>query len=123
MNARYIIQIKPDGGIKKIEVPGGGPDLELLQKLVEGFIETVPTKYPGGDSLLICNEEGLLRGMPKNEIATKVSKAYALMGPAVLLELYYNQEIGEYDFIGYSLEAANMIMKALKDMGGYYDKQ
>ena len=37
--------------------------LENLQKTVDGFIETVTLT---SDLVIICNEEGLLRGLPYN---------------------------------------------------------
>ena len=42
--------------------------LENLQKTVEGYIEVVPVKQSpdGKDIILICNEEGKLRGLPHN---------------------------------------------------------
>ena len=42
--------------------------LENLQNTVEGFIETVPVTYSpdGNQILMICNEEGKLRGLPYN---------------------------------------------------------
>lgn len=38
-------------------------ELEPLQKLVSGYIETVTIC---SDLVLICNEDGLLRGLPDN---------------------------------------------------------
>lgn len=37
--------------------------LEALQKLVGGYIETVTI---ASDAVVICNEEGRLRGLPEN---------------------------------------------------------
>ena len=39
------------------------PSLRNLQRIVEGPIETVPV---GFNSVLICNEEGKLRNLPRN---------------------------------------------------------
>lgn len=38
-------------------------ELEPLQELVGGWIECV---YMGDDTVAVCNEEGLLRGLPQN---------------------------------------------------------
>lgn len=38
--------------------------LEAVQELVGGYIETVPLNMPG--VILVCNEEGKLRGMKPN---------------------------------------------------------
>ena len=42
--------------------------LENLQRTVEGYIEVVPVKQSadGKDIILLCNEEGKLRGLPHN---------------------------------------------------------
>ena len=42
--------------------------LENLQKTVEGYIEAVTVTYsPDGDPIvMLCNEEGKLRGLPHN---------------------------------------------------------
>ena len=39
------------------------PRLENLQKTVEGYIETVPAV---GGAIILCNEEGKLRGLENN---------------------------------------------------------
>ena len=44
---------------KELEVKN---DLNELQKLVEGYIQVVPYK----DVLLVCNEEGKIRGLKPN---------------------------------------------------------
>ena len=42
-----------------------------LQFLVEGMVEIVP--LPSG-KIMICNEEGKINGLPKNEKATEIWK-------------------------------------------------
>lgn len=60
--------------MKKIKVIVKRPDsvpysthisnsLENLQKIVDGYIETVTLS---SDCVVICNEEGMLRGLPYN---------------------------------------------------------
>lgn len=53
--------------IKRPDEPVGhvttiAPTLENLQKLVDGYIETVTI----GTVVIICNEEGRIRGLPYN---------------------------------------------------------
>ena len=58
--------IKADGTIEIVK-PANGKQFSLdeLQKFVGGYIEMVPyAKY------VYCNEEGRLKGLPQNQIAT-----------------------------------------------------
>lgn len=56
-----VIEITPQNG-KKFS-------LEEAQKLVGGYVELVPLKHR---KQLICNEEGIILGMPYNAKATEV---------------------------------------------------
>ncbi len=49
--------------------PENGRDFQLkeLQEIVGGYIEIVPTK---DGRIMVCNEEGKLDGLPRNEQAT-----------------------------------------------------
>ena len=60
---------KTDGTIKTVE-PKNGTDftLEELKEMVNGYIETVPTK--DGSHLIVVNEEGKLEGLSYNANAT-----------------------------------------------------
>lgn len=59
---------KSDGTVQAVR-PGDGKRFTLveLQGLVGGYIERVP--FPDGESLWM-NEEGKLRGLPRNDRAT-----------------------------------------------------
>ncbi len=50
----------------------GAPSLEDMQSGVGGYIQLVPgfTKYKGDDCVAFCNEEGKLKGLPINALAT-----------------------------------------------------
>ncbi len=56
--------------------------LEALQAAVDGYIEAV-TLIPG-KAVMIVNEEGLLRGMAPNPIASTVANTQ-IVGPAVVV--------------------------------------
>ena len=56
--------------------------LEALQKAVDGYIETVTLVQ--GRSVMIVNEEGLLRGMSPNPIAS-LAAGTQIVGPAVVV--------------------------------------
>ena len=56
--------------------------LEALQHAVDGYIETVTLIT--GKAVMIVNEEGLLRGMTPNPIASNVANTQ-IVGPAVVV--------------------------------------
>ena len=58
-----MIALKKNPGEERFHVVEIGKELEDLQKEVGGYIEYVPF-VPG--FAILCNEEGLLRGMPYN---------------------------------------------------------
>lgn len=49
------------------------PALEKMQMAVGGYIEVVPgfSKYKGRMCMALCNEEGKLEGLERNEAATQ----------------------------------------------------
>lgn len=80
-----LCMVKGDNKMKLITASGIQNNikkfnLELLQKLVGGFIEVVDM---GSGNLLIVNEEGLLKKLPVNEIASKLA-GYTIVGDALL---------------------------------------
>ena len=113
---RYAIVIPSEGDMVLLHCwPGDGLDLETLQGLVEGPIETVPTGLADGWSLeegvgltLIVNEEGKLRGLPINDSATDMAAVLGdtIVGNAVLMGVR-----GE-DFVGLQETAAKIIVRA-----------
>ena len=56
--------------------------LKALQQYVEGYIEAV-TLVPG-EVAMIVNEEGLLRGMQLNQLATVIASRM-IVGPALIV--------------------------------------
>lgn len=56
-----IVKKEPGKGYYAKEIPN---TLEAMQELVGGYIETVPLNMSG--VILVCNEEGKLRGMKPN---------------------------------------------------------
>ena len=48
------------------------PKLDVLQEVVDGYIEFVPNEYLSHDVIgMIVNEEGMLRQLPVNVLATQ----------------------------------------------------
>ena len=54
------IRMRPGHAPELIDIPN---TLAALQEEVDGYIETYPHSR---DSIILCNEEGLLMGLPKN---------------------------------------------------------
>ena len=82
--------IKTDGYIIESE-PKNGSDyqLEELQAIVSGFIEVVPI---GEKHLMVVNEEGKLKGLGINHVATAIfNKSYrgydVVVGDVLLCEV------------------------------------
>lgn len=57
--------------------------LKEMQKAVEGMIEIVPGPFPG--YLFIVNEEGLLKGLPYNELCYKMFNDTEFVGNVMLV--------------------------------------
>lgn len=63
----YIITIHARGGMTAAKLPC---TLEALQKIVGGYIETVPIQSSGAEYIMILDEEGKLTGKEYNSIAS-----------------------------------------------------
>lgn len=75
MKGLFIVDLK----VKPVDIEN---TLEALQKAVDGYIETVPI-LPG-EAVMIVNEEGRLREMPVNVVASIVSGKH-IVGPALIV--------------------------------------
>lgn len=91
--------IKTDGTITVTEL-SAAPALEILQKSVGGWLETVPyfAKYEGKPCVAFCNEEGKIRELPFNSVASDLwwsqfPTSDALFGDIVILR-------GDKKFLG-----------------------
>ena len=79
----YAIKMEPIGSFYAIKLDGS---LEEYQKEVGGYIETAPTtSHP---FVLLINEEGKLRHLPENILATKLTplKMDYIVGNALLVK-------------------------------------
>lgn len=102
---RYAIVFEPDKeGVLLHCYPGDGLELDVLQDIVEGDIETVGTilapgwaQEKGVTPVLIINEEGKLRGLPYNDAATVMAQIPVtdeIVGNAVLMLARCGELIG-----------------------------
>lgn len=92
---RYIIRIWPDGEAEYLQCNSRGTlSLRVLQDLVGGPIEAVPTmlsdgwaREDGARIVMIVNEEGRLLGLPHNEDASLMAAfgVGPIVGPAVIM--------------------------------------
>ena len=71
--------------------------MRALQKAVGGYIETAQSRI--ANTVLLCNEEGKLRSMWRNDLATLLfdSRADYIVGTAVLIGTGYDDD-GEMIF-------------------------
>ena len=81
---KYILVIKSNSEVEKVEVKDGKVELKKLQELVDGYIEVAPTSIRG--YVAIVNEEGKLRGMEINRAATIFSLGDIIVGPMLILK-------------------------------------
>ncbi len=77
-----ITIIPPAGDIEIRE--GGEPSLDTLQSLVGGYIELVTLEEEGCEVHAICNEEGLLKGLPFNPRAEERVRGVVNTGPGAV---------------------------------------
>jgi hypothetical protein len=76
--------IKPDGEVVEVE-PKNGTDFQLdeLNGFVEGYIEIIrPHTRP--DDIMVINEEGKLKGLEWNAVATLIWQVDDIVGNALL---------------------------------------
>lgn len=111
---RYVIRVLPDGEAEYIRCNSRGTlSFRVLQDLVGGPIETIPTmlsdgwaREDGARVVMIVNEEGRLLGLPHNEDASLMA-AFSV-GPIVGAALIMAAQ--EDRLIGLRPDAAKRIM-------------
>lgn len=106
-----IIIIRSSGAIETM--PAETVELETLQEIVGGYIETMPTAIVS-DLILIINEEGKLHDLPLNPVATSISRLCSdyIVGDAALVKAD-----GE-DLVGLTDEEVRIITPFLCLLGG-----
>ena len=100
------VMIRSDGTVKTVEV-GEEITLHRLQELVGGYIETVSPRFPVSDELvMLCDEEGKLKEMPVNELASAC--AYLLAGDCLVGDVII-LSVDRDDFVGLTDSQASAI--------------
>jgi hypothetical protein len=71
-----VIIIRADGGATVIQPVTKPPGLDVLQRIVGGYIEQIGgfTSYAGFPAVAFADEEGKLKGKPFNALATEAWK-------------------------------------------------
>lgn len=111
---QYFIIIHPNGRVEKQRAPEENKQLEFLQEAVGGYIETVPCGITS-EGIIIVNEEGKLKNLPENPLASKISKIYEgdyIVGTAVFAIV-----AGE-DILALPPTEAEMFANFIKGIGG-----
>ena len=100
---QYFIIIHPNGEVEKTLAPDENEHLNFLQKMVGGYIETVPSSV-SSDAILIVNEEGKNLNLPENRLATALADLHNdyIVGTAV-----FTIAAGE-DILAMPIDIANM---------------
>lgn len=76
-----VLLVRPGETPREMEIDG---TLESMQKLVGGYIECA---YYFPEVILVCNDEGLINGMPFNRVVWRDGQAMAAIhGPFFLCE-------------------------------------
>ena len=86
----YLIHIKTSGEVLRVKTDKQEPPLELLQRLVGGYIEAVPAKH----GVLIVNDAGKLYPLAMNAVATEMLRSDihdVICGDAVLVQAATNK--------------------------------
>ena len=82
-------KILTDGSVIDIDLSDRGSrvDLELAQEVVEGYIEPVRIN---DETLMIVNEEGLLKDLPIN-ISASVIASRKIVGNVLVVKCYFDK--------------------------------
>ena len=104
---KKLILIRTSGQVEQITV-SDELELDVLQNMVGGYIECVPTVL-GGVEMLI-NEEGKLQDLKYNAVATDISRVFEydmIVGDVVLCKIN-----GEH-LVGFSKTEAEEVMSEI----------
>lgn len=88
--------------------------LDQLQSIVGGYIETVKPRVLHEPYLIVCNEDGLLRGYARNEAATELVYGFSdgeIVGNVVIMKS--GMRNGEPDIVGMDDEEATELANEL----------
>ncbi len=66
---KNILVVYENGTIEEKKI--AGDELKFLQRIVDGYIETITTRQ----YIFIVNEDGIMKGLAPNKIATVLCKA------------------------------------------------
>lgn len=103
----------------KLNVRDGQLTLELLQRLVGGYIEVVHPDGAPDDVVMVCNEEGKIKELPFNFFVNIHGYTDAICGTAVFCAEGINAD-GELDLVPLTeMQADNVLNELRKVEVGY----
>ena len=106
-----IVIREPGKQAHKLNVRDGQLTMELLQRIVGGNIEVInPDGFPD-DVVLICNEEGKLRGLDFNRFVMINGQRDVICGTCIICAVGIVD--GEQDLIPLTEEQAKEMLDAL----------
>ena len=95
MNETYFVVIPAD---KSSYIEKCDGTLEQLQRLVDGYIEVVPTQNTEGSHVLVVDEDGKLKGSTVNRCACLLfGTARDLIAGTAILARRYGEEMLGFD--------------------------
>ena len=91
--------------------------LKAMQAEVDGYVETVPDTYGRLQRLLgteypvmLCNDEGLLRNLPRNPVAQAITGYAPLCGRVVIARTVHTAD-GDLDIAGWPIQEASRLWR------------
>lgn len=108
MKEKVYIKIRPSGEISTCPCGDDGSiTLEEMQKAVGGYIEMAGSAF--GGLVMIVNEEGKLRDLPYNPVATAIKGVGGLPDDYIVGTVLLVRPDGE-DLVGISRSAADNLI-------------
>jgi hypothetical protein len=103
MSFRALI-VTPDGKVERVDIDG----IQALQDAVGGYIELVPTGFPG--TAAYVNEDGRRLGLAPNQLASYLVRpdylwAGPIVGPLVLFGVDGADEVDVPEDVAAQVEA------------------
>ena len=121
-NEKAILTISTSGEISMEIVDDKEDFLRVMQRVVGGYVQTVPdidgrlNRLLGvGNAVMICNEEGYLQDLPRNPLAQVVSGSAPICGPVAIVQVIRTSD-GEQDLAAWPLPEMSRLYRRMSYM-------